>query len=96
VKGSELQATVNRQPSTVNRQPSTKQMAQTPEAVLKEIRAKHFKPVYFLYGDEPYYIDLIAEELEKRVVPEAGKGFNQFVIYGKDSDLAGALGYAKR
>ena len=71
-------------------------MAQTPESVLKEIRAKQFKPVYFLYGDEPYYIDLIAEELEKRVVPEAEKGFNQFVIYGKDSDLAGALGYAKR
>ncbi len=71
-------------------------MAQAPEAVLKEIRAKQFKPVYFLYGDEPYYIDLIAEELEKRVVPEAEKGFNQFVIYGKDSDLAGALGYAKR
>ncbi|WP_373515849.1 DNA polymerase III subunit delta [Persicitalea sp.] len=71
-------------------------MAQAPEAVLKEIRAKQYKPVYFLYGDEPYYIDLLAEELEKRVVPEAEKGFNQFVIYGKDSDLAGALGYAKR
>lgn len=71
-------------------------MVQTPEAVLKDIRAKHFKPVYFLYGDEPYYIDLIAEELEKRVVTEAEKGFNQFVIYGKDSDLSGALSYAKR
>ncbi|GHB82128.1 DNA polymerase III subunit delta [Persicitalea jodogahamensis] len=71
-------------------------MAQTPESVLKEIRAKQFKPVYFLYGDEPYYIDLIAEELEKRVVPAAEKGFNQFVIYGKDTDMAGALGYAKR
>ncbi|MPR36399.1 DNA polymerase III subunit delta [Salmonirosea aquatica] len=71
-------------------------MAQTPESVLKEIRGKDFKPVYFLYGDEPYYIDLIAEELEKRVVSEAEKGFNQFVIYGKDTDIASILGYAKR
>lgn len=71
-------------------------MALSPEAVLKEIRAKQLKPVYFLYGDESYYIDLIAAELEKRVVPESGKDFNQFVIYGKDTDLAGALGYAKR
>lgn len=71
-------------------------MAQVPEAVLKEIRGKDYKPVYFLYGDEPYYIDLIAEELEKRVVTESEKGFNQFVIYGKDTDIAGALGYAKR
>ncbi len=71
-------------------------MALSPEAVLKEIRTKQIKPVYFLYGDEPYYIDLIADELEKRVVPESGKDFNQFVVYGKDTDLAGALGYAKR
>jgi DNA polymerase III subunit delta len=71
-------------------------MALTPEAVLKEIRAKQIKPLYFIYGDEPYYIDLLADELEARVVPESEKGFNQFVIYGKDSDLPTVLSYAKR
>ncbi|TDB66968.1 DNA polymerase III subunit delta [Arundinibacter roseus] len=71
-------------------------MALTPEAVLKEIRAKKIKPLYFIYGDEPYYIDLLAEELEKRVVSESEKGFNQFVIYGKDTDITGVLGYARR
>jgi DNA polymerase-3 subunit delta len=71
-------------------------MAQTPDVVLKEIRAKKYKPLYFLHGDEPYYIDAIAEELEKRVVPEAEKGFNQFVLYGKDTDIAGVLSYARR
>lgn len=71
-------------------------MALTPEAILKEIRAKHYKPVYFIYGDEPYYIDLIADELEKNIVPESEKGFNQFIIYGKDADLASVLSYAKR
>jgi DNA polymerase-3 subunit delta len=71
-------------------------MAQTPDTILKEIRSKKFKPLYFIHGDEPYYIDAIAEELEKRVVPESEKGFNQFVLYGKDTDLTGVLGYARR
>ncbi|WP_247236366.1 DNA polymerase III subunit delta [Telluribacter sp. SYSU D00476] len=71
-------------------------MAIAPDVILKEIKNKQFRPVYFLYGDEPYYIEAIAEELEKRVVPEAEKGFNQFVLYGKDTDLAGVLGYARR
>lgn len=73
-----------------------KPMALTPETLLKDIRAKRFKPLYFLHGDEPYYIDQIAEELEKLVVPESEKGFNQFILYGKDTDLAGVLGYARR
>jgi DNA polymerase-3 subunit delta len=71
-------------------------MAVTADVVLKEIKAKIYKPVYFLYGDEPYYIDIIAEKLENQVVPESEKGFNQFVIYGKDSDVAGVLSYARR
>ncbi|NIJ54115.1 DNA polymerase III subunit delta [Dyadobacter arcticus] len=71
-------------------------MAQTPDSILKEIKGKTFRPIYFLHGDEPYYIDSIADELEKRVVPDSEKGFNQFVLYGKDIDLTGALGYAKR
>jgi len=71
-------------------------MAITPDVVLKEIKSKKYKPVYFVYGDEPFYIDSIAEELEKRVVSEAEKSFNQFVLYGKDTDVAGVLGYARR
>lgn len=71
-------------------------MAQTPDVVLKEIRSKKYRPLYFLYGDEPYYIDAIADELEKRVVSESEKGFNQFVLYGKDTDVAGVLSYARR
>jgi DNA polymerase-3 subunit delta len=71
-------------------------MAVTADVVLKEIKAKNYKPVYFLYGDEPYYIDIIAEKLENQVVPESEKGFNQFVLYGKDTDVASVLSYARR
>jgi DNA polymerase III subunit delta len=71
-------------------------MALAPDVITKEIKSKQLRPVYFLYGDEPYYINAIAEELEKRVVPAAEKDFNQFVLYGKDTDLAGVLGHARR
>ncbi|PWJ58967.1 DNA polymerase III delta subunit [Dyadobacter jejuensis] len=71
-------------------------MAQTPDAVLKDLKAKKFKPLYFLYGDEPYYIDSIAEILEQKIVPESERSFNQFVVYGKDTDLAGVLSNARR
>jgi DNA polymerase-3 subunit delta len=71
-------------------------MAQTPEVVLKDIRAKRYKPLYFLHGDEPFYIDSIGDALENKVIPDSEKGFNQFVLYGKDTDVAGVLSYARR
>jgi DNA polymerase-3 subunit delta len=71
-------------------------MALTPDVILKEVKSKVYKPVYFLYGDEPYYLEVIADLLESQVVPEHEKGFNQFIIYGKDSDVAGVLSYARR
>ncbi|CAG5069136.1 putative protein YqeN [Dyadobacter sp. CECT 9623] len=71
-------------------------MAHTPDSILKDIKQKKYLPIYFLHGDEPYYIDSIAEELEKRIVPESEKGFNQFVLYGKDTDVTGVLSYARR
>ncbi len=71
-------------------------MTQTPEQALKDLRQKKIHSLYFVHGDEPYYIDAIAEELEKVVVPEAEKGFNQFVLFGKDTDIGGVLNYARR
>jgi DNA polymerase-3 subunit delta len=71
-------------------------MAQSPDITIKEIKSKKYKPLYFLHGDEPFFIDTIADELEKHIVPESEKGFNQFVLYGKDTDVAGVLSYARR
>lgn len=70
--------------------------AVTPDSVLKEIKAKKYQPVYFLYGDEPFYIDRIAQEFETKVIPESARSFNQFVLYGKDHDLSTVIGHAKR
>ena len=60
-------------------------MAHSPEAVLKDLKAKKFAPIYFLEGDEPYFIDLITDYIDKNAIAEFEKGFNQLIMYGKDS-----------
>lgn len=66
------------------------------EQLLKDIRKNNLGPLYFLHGDEPYYIERIADEIEKVAVPEHEKGFNQFVVFGKDADMGTVLNMARR
>ena len=61
-----------------------------------DIKRRLFKPVYFLCGEEPYYIDVISDAIEKTVLDENEKEFNQTVVYGKDTDLATILSLAKQ
>ncbi len=64
--------------------------------ILKNIRSGQYATIYFLHGEEPYYIDLISNEIEKKALPEAAKGFNQVVLYGKDVNMNDILGNARR
>ncbi|MDG1349857.1 MAG: DNA polymerase III subunit delta [Crocinitomicaceae bacterium] len=54
--------------------------------ILREIENKNFQPVYFLHGEEPYFIDLISNALIKNALEEHEKEFNQSVLYGKGTD----------
>ncbi|HXB41993.1 MAG TPA: DNA polymerase III subunit delta [Bacteroidia bacterium] len=63
--------------------------------ILLDLKRKLYKPVYFLHGEEPYFIDEISDYIEKNVLEESQKGFNQTVLYGKDSDLSTIIGLAK-
>jgi DNA polymerase III subunit delta len=71
-------------------------MAHSPDAVLKDLKAKKFAPIYFLEGDEPYFIDLITDYIEKHAIAEHEKGFNQLVMYGKDSQVNVILSNARK
>ena len=66
------------------------------EAILKDIKEQKFAPLYFLMGDEPYFIDLITNELEKNVLTEEEKSFNQTIVYGKDIAIEDAMSAAKQ
>lgn len=71
-------------------------MPQTPQAVLKELKAKKFAPIYFLEGEEPFFIDQISDYIEKNAIAEHEKGFNQIVLYGKDSTVGLIINNARK
>ncbi|MCB0376476.1 MAG: DNA polymerase III subunit delta, partial [Sinomicrobium sp.] len=52
--------------------------------IVNDIRQGRIKPVYFLMGAEPYFIDRIAGFIETQLLTEEEKGFNQMVLYGRD------------
>jgi len=64
--------------------------------ILADINKRKLKPIYLLHGEEAYYIDLITQALENKVLSEAEKGFNQTILYGKDADWITILNAAKR
>ncbi|MEK0441151.1 MAG: hypothetical protein RL403_129, partial [Bacteroidota bacterium] len=71
-------------------------MALLPEVVLKDLKAQKFAPVYFLQGEEPYFIDLISTFIEKNAIPEFERGFNQLVLYGKEASVSTILSHARK
>jgi len=66
------------------------------DLILDQLRKKIYHPVYFLCGEEPYYIDVISDYIEKNVLSEAEKGFDQLVFYGKDTEVVTVLEAARR
>jgi DNA polymerase III subunit delta len=64
--------------------------------ILKDLKNRKYKPVYLLHGEEPYFIDLVSNFVEHKLLSEAEKGFNQTVLYGKDTDVMTVLNAAKR
>jgi len=71
-------------------------MAATYEEIIADLKNRIFKPVYFLAGEEPYYIDMIVDYIEDKVLPESEKAFNQIVVYGDDTNIQAVMDTAKR
>ena len=71
-------------------------MAVSYEEIISDLRKRIFKPVYFLAGEEPYYIDLITGYIEEHVLEETEKSFNQAVYYGEDTTVTSIIETARR
>lgn len=68
----------------------------TYEEILRDIQSGRFAPVYFLHGEEPFFIDQIAEAVENNALSEAERGFNQSILYGKETEHLGLLDTLRR
>lgn len=64
--------------------------------IISEIKNKNFHPVYFLMGEEPYYIDKITDYISENILLPEEKEFNQTVFYGKDIEVAQIIAEAKQ
>ena len=71
-------------------------MAITYEEIISDLKNRIFKPVYFLAGEEPYYIDLITNYIENKVLPEEEKSFNQIILYADDTNIPSIIDIARR
>jgi len=66
------------------------------EQILNELKNKQYHPVYFLTGDESYFIDQVSDYIQENVLDESEKTFNQTILYGKDTDARTVINAAKR
>lgn len=64
--------------------------ANTVQSILQDAQQGHYAPVYFLMGDEPYYIDMISDYLINHILTEDQREFDQSVFYGKDFERGAA------
>jgi len=64
--------------------------------IVKDIKEGNYKPIYFFHGDESYYIDKLSEFIEKNVLAEEERDFNQTVVYGADTNVTDIIATAKR
>jgi DNA polymerase III subunit delta len=64
--------------------------------ILENLKKKIYHPIYVLMGEEPYFIDLIADYIANHILDEGERSFNQTILYGKDTDKDTLLTVARR
>lgn len=64
--------------------------------ILKELKTGTYRPVYYLMGEEPYFIDRISDYFETGILTPEEKEFNLMVMYGIDTDIGNVITTAKR
>ncbi len=64
--------------------------------VLSQLRIKKYHPIYYLMGEESYYIDELSDFFEKHILTEEEKEFNLTVFYGMETNMATIVTAAKR
>ena len=66
------------------------------KAIIASISNKDLQPIYFLMGDEPYYIDKICDEFTNNILSTEEKEFNQVTLYAKDVTTEQVIAEAKQ
>jgi DNA polymerase-3 subunit delta len=70
--------------------------ATTPQTILSDVKSGMLKPVYFLMGEESYYIDSLTDSLLDLLMTETDREFDLAVVYGKDTDMRQIISLARQ
>jgi DNA polymerase-3 subunit delta len=68
----------------------------TAQSIINDLKAGKVQSLYFLMGEEPFFIDQVSTYFETALLPEAARGFDQTVVYGKDTTIDMLVSNAKR
>ncbi|MFY0653218.1 MAG: DNA polymerase III subunit delta [Cyclobacteriaceae bacterium] len=70
-------------------------MSETSQSILAKLQNNEYSPLYFLQGDEPFFIDQVSDFVEENAIDEGLRGFNQTILYGKETDLQTIMTHAR-
>ena len=59
--------------------------------IIGDLKSGKYAPIYFLHGEEPYFIDRVSDYIENNILTEGEKSFNQIVLYGKETEFKQVL-----
>lgn len=71
-------------------------MAISEKQLIEDLKAQKYAPVYLLTGEENYYIDLVSDYFENKVIADEFRDFDQTVVYGRETDMKTVVSLAKR
>lgn len=66
------------------------------DKIISDWKRNTFKPVYWLEGEEPFYIDQVLDFAERNILSESDASFNLSVFYGRDADWASVVNACRR
>ena len=75
--------------------PEKKNTGTSYETIMRDLKARHFSPIYILMGDESYYIDKISDYIAEHVLRPEERDFNQTVVFGSDISASQIVDSAK-
>lgn len=64
--------------------------------LLQGLQMRQFAPVYLIDGEDNYYLDMISDYFENKILSPAERDFNLMVLYGKDAEWSDVLNACRR
>jgi DNA polymerase-3 subunit delta len=66
------------------------------DQIIRDLQQKKYAPVYLLMGEESFYIDLISDYIQNKILDDSQREFDQLIVYGKDTEIGSIINAARR